>query len=79
MRRACLEKGFFQITKHGVSEELQAAIFEQSKEFFSLPLEEKVKLDKGKAITPVQNPTIPVTQSQRTDFHSSQPSQQAWL
>lgn len=47
VRRACLEKGFFQIINHGVSDELQTAIFEQSKNFFSLPAEEKVKLDKG--------------------------------
>ena len=49
VRRACLEKGFFQITNHGVSEDLQAAIFEQSKDFFSLPIEEKEKLDKSKS------------------------------
>lgn len=47
VRQACLEKGFFQIINHGVSDEIQTAIFEQSKEFFSLPNEEKVKLDKG--------------------------------
>jgi isopenicillin N synthase-like dioxygenase len=48
VRQACLEKGFFQIINHGVSDELQTAIFEQSKEFFSLPAEEKLRLDKCK-------------------------------
>lgn len=47
VRQACLEKGFFQIVNHGVSDELQTAILEQSNEFFSLPTEEKLKLDKG--------------------------------
>ncbi|EXJ84160.1 hypothetical protein A1O3_04827 [Capronia epimyces CBS 606.96] len=47
VRDACLEKGFFQITNHGVSEELQAAIFEQSRDFFSLPMEEKEAYDKA--------------------------------
>jgi isopenicillin N synthase-like dioxygenase len=46
VRQACLEKGFFQITNHGISEDLQSAIFEQAADFFSLPLEEKMKYDK---------------------------------
>jgi isopenicillin N synthase-like dioxygenase len=48
VRQACLEKGFFQITNHGISEDLQSAIFEQAADFFSLPLEEKMKYDKSK-------------------------------
>ena len=47
VRQACLEKGFFQIINHNVPAQLQQAIFEQSKDFFSLPTEEKTKLDKG--------------------------------
>src|SRR5271170_431595 len=38
VRSACLAKGFFQITNHGIPEELQDAVFEQSRAFFSLPL-----------------------------------------
>ena len=45
VRNACLDKGFFQIINHGISEELQDAIFDQCKEFFALPLEEKMKID----------------------------------
>lgn len=47
VREACLAKGFFQIVNHGVPEKLQEAMFEQSKDFFSLPLEQKEKYDKG--------------------------------
>jgi isopenicillin N synthase-like dioxygenase len=43
VRKACLAKGFFQITNHGISAELQDAVFEQSRAFFSLPLEEKMR------------------------------------
>ena len=43
VREACLEKGFFQIINHGISPELQKAMFAQSKEFFSLPEDVKMK------------------------------------
>ncbi|KIW31616.1 uncharacterized protein PV07_03243 [Cladophialophora immunda] len=41
--QACRDKGFFQLTNHGVEPELQRRIFAASKELFSLPLEEKLK------------------------------------
>jgi isopenicillin N synthase-like dioxygenase len=47
IRRACLEKGFFQLTGHGVPTSLQAEIFAQSADFFALPEEEKMKSDKS--------------------------------
>ena len=40
---ACRDKGFFQLTNHGVDPELQRRIFAASKELFELPLEEKLK------------------------------------
>ncbi len=55
VRDACLEKGFFQIIGHGVPEDLQKAMFEQSADFFSLPLEQKEKYDKGKQISSLGN------------------------
>ncbi len=54
IHEACLEKGFFQIVNHGISEDLRTAIFEQSRDFFSLPLEEKIKYDKGPRLPRVQ-------------------------
>ncbi|TVY30627.1 2-oxoglutarate-dependent dioxygenase [Lachnellula hyalina] len=44
-RKACIETGFFQITGHGISEELQSELFEASKQFFALSPEEKQSLD----------------------------------
>ncbi|XP_065857692.1 2-oxoglutarate-Fe(II) type oxidoreductase hxnY-like isoform X2 [Euphorbia lathyris] len=44
IRQACVEHGCFYIVNHGVEEELVARVFEQSKQFFSLPLDHKMKL-----------------------------------
>src|SRR5882757_759787 len=46
IRAACTTQGFFQIVNHSITRELQIEIFRLSKEFFALPLEEKLKLDK---------------------------------
>ncbi|KAE8662675.1 hypothetical protein F3Y22_tig00113156pilonHSYRG00039 [Hibiscus syriacus] len=40
--QACLDLGFFYLVNHGVEEELIKKVFEHSKKFFALPLEEKV-------------------------------------
>ncbi|WCJ25840.1 2-oxoglutarate (2OG) and Fe(II)-dependent oxygenase superfamily protein [Euphorbia peplus] len=44
IRQACADYGCFYIVNHGVEEELIARVFEQSKKFFSLPLDDKMKL-----------------------------------
>ncbi|XWS38615.1 hypothetical protein CRYUN_Cryun19dG0145900 [Craigia yunnanensis] len=44
IRQACLDHGFFYLVHHGVEEELINKVFELSKKFFSLPVEEKIKL-----------------------------------
>ncbi|KAJ3680282.1 hypothetical protein LUZ60_016560 [Juncus effusus] len=41
---ACETYGFFQVSNHGISEELMKAVMEISLEFFRLPAEEKMKL-----------------------------------
>lgn len=41
---ACLEHGFFYVTNHGISQSLIDEVFSQTKQFFSLPIEEKMKL-----------------------------------
>ncbi|KAL9293980.1 putative aminocyclopropanecarboxylate oxidase [Arabidopsis thaliana] len=55
-KQACLDCGFFYVTNHGISEELKDEAFEQSKKFFALPLEEKIKLlrnEKYRGYSPV--------------------------
>ncbi len=42
--KACREHGFFYVSGHGVSEELQRDIAEKSAQFFKLPENEKLKI-----------------------------------
>uniref|UniRef100_M1C8F9 Flavonol synthase/flavanone 3-hydroxylase n=1 Tax=Solanum tuberosum TaxID=4113 RepID=M1C8F9_SOLTU len=44
IRQACVDVGFFYLINHGVDEKLFKKVLEQSKKFFSLPLEDKMKL-----------------------------------
>ncbi|KAI1851281.1 hypothetical protein JX265_012306 [Neoarthrinium moseri] len=47
---ACKSTGFFQIRGHGVPAQLRRALFEASRNFFALPLGEKIKLDARKNV-----------------------------
>ncbi|XP_076951940.1 kihadalactone A synthase LFS-like [Bidens hawaiensis] len=47
IRQACIDYGFFYLINHGVEEQLLQNVFNESKKFFSLPLEEKMKLDRN--------------------------------
>jgi len=54
VKNCCLHNGFFQITGHKVPVDLQKKMMDWNKKFFSLPLEEKNKVNKGEStITPV--------------------------
>ncbi|KAJ8754347.1 hypothetical protein K2173_002798 [Erythroxylum novogranatense] len=44
IRQACTEYGFFYLVNHGVEDELVEKVFQESRKFFSLPLDEKMKL-----------------------------------
>ncbi|KAI4311639.1 hypothetical protein MLD38_036519 [Melastoma candidum] len=44
IRQACEEVGFFYVVNHGVEEELIGRAFEESRKFFALPSDEKMKL-----------------------------------
>ena len=44
VRFACENIGFFQIVNHGVSLELQRAVFQASRKFFELPMSEKMAM-----------------------------------
>ncbi|MBK9255072.1 MAG: isopenicillin N synthase family oxygenase [Saprospiraceae bacterium] len=44
IKSACIEFGFFYLSGHGISEDLQRSLEECSKTFFLLPLEEKMKI-----------------------------------
>ncbi|WVZ13799.1 hypothetical protein V8G54_011365 [Vigna mungo] len=56
LKQACLDSGFFYVVNHGISQEFMDEVFAQSKKFFSLPLEEKMKIirnEKHRGYTPV--------------------------
>ncbi|XP_006418892.2 sexual differentiation process protein isp7 [Eutrema salsugineum] len=44
LKQACMDCGYFYVINHGVSEDLKHEAFHQSKKFFALPLEDKMKV-----------------------------------
>ncbi|GAV77999.1 2OG-FeII_Oxy domain-containing protein/DIOX_N domain-containing protein [Cephalotus follicularis] len=46
IRQACTEVGFFYLINHGVEEELRVRVFDESRKFFSLPLQLKLNLSR---------------------------------
>jgi isopenicillin N synthase-like dioxygenase len=49
LRAACLDKGFFYIINHGVSEALVDDVFAEAAGFFALSAEQKAEVDKAKS------------------------------
>ncbi|ONK73542.1 uncharacterized protein A4U43_C04F32710, partial [Asparagus officinalis] len=61
IREACLEHGFFYLINHGIEKETLDRVFAESKKFFSLPLDEKMKLEHSKdhtGYTPMCSETL---------------------
>ncbi|GAV77998.1 2OG-FeII_Oxy domain-containing protein/DIOX_N domain-containing protein [Cephalotus follicularis] len=46
IRQACTEVGLFYLINHGVEEELRVRVFDESRKFFSLPLQLKLNLSR---------------------------------
>ncbi|XP_039142148.1 2-oxoglutarate-Fe(II) type oxidoreductase hxnY-like [Dioscorea cayenensis subsp. rotundata] len=44
IRKACVDHGFFYLINHGIEESFFQQVLEESKKFFSLPLDQKTKL-----------------------------------
>ncbi|KAI6703217.1 hypothetical protein NL676_012353 [Syzygium grande] len=44
VKQACTDSGFFYVINHGISQELMEEVFAKSRQFFGLPLTEKMKL-----------------------------------
>ncbi|XP_019190395.1 PREDICTED: 2-oxoglutarate-Fe(II) type oxidoreductase-like isoform X1 [Ipomoea nil] len=56
LKQACIDSGFFYVINHGISQEFMDEVFAQSKKFFELPIQEKMKLlrnEKHRGYTPM--------------------------
>ncbi|KAG8491534.1 hypothetical protein CXB51_014883 [Gossypium anomalum] len=56
LKQACLDCGFFYVVNHGISQEFMDEVFAQSKKFFDLPSNEKLKVlrnEKHRGYTPM--------------------------
>jgi len=49
LRAACIDKGFFYISNHGVPDDLVGDVFAEAAAFFALPAEQKALVDKSKS------------------------------
>lgn len=61
VRQASLDCGFFYVINHGISEEFLETVFRQSRIFFELPKEEKMKLlrnERHRGYTPFRDETL---------------------
>ncbi|CAM8925828.1 unnamed protein product [Rhodiola kirilowii] len=66
LKQACLDSGFFYVVNHGISQDFMDEVFSQSKKFFSVPLNDKMKLlrnEKHRGYTPMLDELLdPVNQ-----------------
>jgi isopenicillin N synthase-like dioxygenase len=74
--QACIDVGFFYLINHGLDLDLLDEAFEQSKRFFALPIEEKMKVihdENHRGYTPFEEEALdPAKQSKGTiSFFSS--------
>ncbi|WJX54216.1 hypothetical protein P8452_40125 [Trifolium repens] len=56
LKQSCTDSGFFYLINHGISQEFMDEVFAQSKKFFTLPLNQKMKLlrnNKHRGYTPL--------------------------
>ncbi|URE12304.1 2OG-Fe(II) oxygenase superfamily [Musa troglodytarum] len=61
LKQACLDSGFFYVIDHGISQEFMDEVFAQSKKFFDLPTDDKMKLlrnEKHRGYTPILDETL---------------------
>ncbi|XP_030945503.1 2-oxoglutarate-Fe(II) type oxidoreductase hxnY isoform X2 [Quercus lobata] len=73
IRQACIDYGFFYLVNHGMEEELLGKVFEESKKFFLLPLEEKMKMPRKehRGYTPLYAENLDPTSSSKGDSKES--------
>ncbi|XP_039118967.1 2-oxoglutarate-dependent dioxygenase-like isoform X1 [Dioscorea cayenensis subsp. rotundata] len=70
IRKACVDHGFFYLVNHGIEELVLQQVFQESKKFFSLPLDEKMKLGykDHRGYTPMFAETLDPSSKIKGDF-----------
>ncbi|XP_073110755.1 kihadalactone A synthase LFS isoform X1 [Elaeis guineensis] len=71
LKQACLDSGFFYVIDHGISQEFMDEVFAQSKKFFDLPMDEKMKLlhnEKYRGYTPIFDETLDPDNQVKGDY-----------
>ncbi|KAK1262521.1 S-norcoclaurine synthase 1 [Acorus gramineus] len=61
IRQACLDHGFFYLINHGIDDGILKRVFEESRSFFCLPLQEKMKIERNsehRGYTPLYSETL---------------------
>eukprot|EP00262_Sarcandra_glabra_P015712 TRINITY_DN4907_c0_g2_i1.p1 TRINITY_DN4907_c0_g2~~TRINITY_DN4907_c0_g2_i1.p1 ORF type:complete len:300 (-),score=49.82 TRINITY_DN4907_c0_g2_i1:378-1232(-) len=61
LKKASVDSGFFYVVNHGISQEFMDEVFAQSKRFFDLPIDDKMKLlrnEKNRGYTPILDETL---------------------
>ncbi|XP_026662239.2 2-oxoglutarate-Fe(II) type oxidoreductase hxnY [Phoenix dactylifera] len=74
IRQACMEYGFFYLINHGIEDTVFQKVFEESKKFFSLPLDEKMKRERNEAhrgYTPMYAETLDPSSKFKGDLKES--------
>ncbi|KAG6556243.1 hypothetical protein Mapa_002184 [Marchantia paleacea] len=70
LKKACLDHGFFYLINHGIDLELIDKVFEQSKLFFDLPVDEKMRSSQDRnyrGYTPLGKETLNPVESKQGD------------
>uniref|UniRef100_A0A0D6QYU0 Fe2OG dioxygenase domain-containing protein n=1 Tax=Araucaria cunninghamii TaxID=56994 RepID=A0A0D6QYU0_ARACU len=70
IRQSCVDSGFFYVINHGISQELFDELFHESRKFFELPLEEKMKVIRNqnfRGYTPLQHEMLDPSKQTKGD------------
>ncbi|XP_073002611.1 kihadalactone A synthase LFS-like [Typha latifolia] len=74
VRQACLDYGFFYAINHGIEDSLLRKVFQESKGFFALPLEDKMELERNeehRGYTPLYAEILDPSSKSRGDLKES--------
>ncbi|KAG6385713.1 hypothetical protein SASPL_154591 [Salvia splendens] len=71
LKQVCLDSGFFYVINHGIDKEFMDEVFYQSKRFFTLPKEDKMKLlrnEKNRGYAPLFDQSLDPANQMHGDY-----------